>query len=323
MDLRSARILVAGGTGFIGANLVARLAAEGCRVRASRHERSAIPGLPPVDYVSADFTRVDDCRRAVDGMDVVFMCAANTSGAAAIAASPLAHVTPNVVMNAQLMEAAYHAGVKKLVFISSSVAYQPSDRPVREDEMFDGDPEAVYFGAGWMKRFGEVLCRLYGQKLDDRMSTIAVRPSNCYGPYDKFDFARSHVTAALIRRVVERQTPLVVWGTGNDVRDLIYIDDFINGLLRATTREEGFFAVNLASGVGVSVRQILDIILRIDGWNDPEIRFDSTKPTTGARRLVDITRARELLGFTAVTSLEDGLKRTIAWYREHRASWTR
>jgi GDP-L-fucose synthase len=324
VNLGGANVLVAGGTGFIGANLIAPLAAAGCRVRASVHERPPIPGLPCVEYVDADFTRTDDCRRAVAGMDVVFMCAANTSGAAVIAASPLTHVTPNVVMNAQMLEAAYHAGVQKFVFISSSAAYPPSgDRPVREEEMFEGDPEDVYFAAGWMKRYGEVLCRMYAGKLTPAMATLVVRPSNCYGPYDKFDAVRSHVTAALLRRVVERQSPLVVWGDGSDVRDLIYVEDFVDGLLRATARDDQFLALNIASGGGVSVRQILETILRVDGWTGADVRFDTTKPSTAARRLVDVTRAREMLGFSAGTSLEDGLRRTLAWYREHRGSWTK
>jgi GDP-L-fucose synthase len=322
--LDGANVLVAGGSGFIGANLITRLASLGCRIRASLHDRPAVPGVAATEYVSVDFTRMDDCRRAVDGMDVVFMCAANSSGAAAIASHPLSHVTPNVVMNAQLMDAAYHAGVKKVVFISSSIVYPPSgSRPVREEEAFTGDPPDVYFAAGWMKRAAEALCRTYAEKIPTPMAALVVRPSNCYGPYDKFDVSRSHVTAALVRRVVERQRPLVVWGTGNDIRDLIFIDDFIDGLLRAVARDDQFLAVNLASGEGVSVRQILDTILRVDGWADADVRFDGTKPTTLDARQIDVTLAREHLGFNASTSLEEGLRRTVGWYRQNRARWTK
>src|SRR5207253_3249468 len=133
-----------------GANLIKGLAQAGARIRATLHDRPAAPGLPSADYVQADLTRMDDCRMAVRDMDLVFMCAANTSGAAVMTTSPLSHVTPNVVMNAQIMDAAYQAGVKKFIFISSSAAYPPSgDRPVREDEMFAGDPYDVYFAVGW------------------------------------------------------------------------------------------------------------------------------------------------------------------------------
>jgi GDP-L-fucose synthase len=322
--LAGANVLVAGGSGFIGSNLLIRLGPLGCRIRATSHERRAVPELPEVEYVTADLTQMEDCRRAVEGIDIVFMCAANTSGAAVIRSSPLTHVTPNVIMNAQLMEAAYHAGVKKFVFISSCAAYPPTGGlPATEDDMFTGDPATVYFAAGWMKRYAEVLCRMYAEHLSPPMATLVVRPSNCYGPYDKFDPSRSHVTAALVRRVVERQRPLVVWGTGDDVRDLIYVDDFISGLLRAAECDDPFLAVNLASGHGVSVRKILETVLRIDGWTDAEVQFDASKPTTVASRPVDVTLARERFGFAATTPLEAGLARTVAWYRAHRESWTR
>ena len=131
---------------------------------------------------------------------------------------PLVHITPNVLINTLMLEAAHRARVARFCFISSGAAYPPTaDRPVREEEMFDGDPHDVYFAAGWMKRYAEILCRTYAEKIPQPMLTVVVRPSNVYGPYDKFDFAVSHVTAALIRRVVERQSPLEVWGTGEDI----------------------------------------------------------------------------------------------------------
>ena len=267
---------------------------------------------------------MDDCRRVVKGMDAVFLCAANTSGAAVMAETPLAHVTPNIVMNVQFLEAAYQAGVKKFVFISSSAAYPPTeDRPVREEEMFGSDPYEVYYSVGWMKRYTEILCKTYAQKIRKPMPVLVVRPSNIYGPYDKFDFKRSHVTTALIRRVVERHDPLEVWGTGNDTRDLIYIDDFLDGLLAAFERNEAYLAINVASGRGYTVRQILQTILEVDGYANADIRFDASKPSTIAIRLIDITLARKLLQFEPKVTLKEGLARTVKWYRENRDHWTK
>ncbi len=323
--LDGASVLVAGGSGFLGANLIKGLVRSGSRIRATLHDRPAIPELSGVaEYVHGDLTRMDDCRMAVAGMDVVFMCAANTSGAAVMTSSPLSHVTPNVVMNAQILEAAHAAGVKKFVFFSSSAAYPPSgERPVREGEMFTGDPYDVYFAVGWMKRYAEVLCRVYAEKIPNPMATLVVRPSNCYGPYDKFDFSRSHVTSALVRRVVERQSPLVVWGTGDDVRDIIYIDDFVEGVLLAVERPDQFLAVNIASGDAHSVRDILATMLRVDGWQNADVRFDRTKPSTIAARMIDVTLARTYLGFNPPTPLDVGIGRTIAWYRNNRDRWTK
>ena len=166
------------------------------------------PLIPGAEVLTLDLRRPQHCARAVKGMDYVFLCAAHTSGAAVIRTTPLVHITPNVLINTLMLEAAHRAKVAKFCFISSGAAYPPTaDRPVREAEMFDGDPHDVYFAAGWMKRYAEILCRTYAEKIAQPMPTVVVRPSNVYGPYDKFDFAVSHVTAALIRRVVERQNP--------------------------------------------------------------------------------------------------------------------
>jgi len=321
---KGAKILVAGGSGVIGVNLVRRLLTLGSRVRATLHNRPAVIQDDAIDYVQAGLTRMEDCRKVVEGMDYVFMCAANTSGAAVMTTTPLVHVTPNVVMNAQMLDAAYQAGVKKFVFISSSAAYPPSgDRPVREDEMFGADPYEIYYSVGWMKRYAEILCKIYSQKIKKAMPTLVIRPSNIYGPYDKFDFRTSHVTTALIRRVVERQNPLDVWGTGNDVRDLIHIDDFLDGMLLAFEKSGDYLAINIASGQGYSIKQILQTILEVDSYADAEVRFDPLKPTTIAIRLVDIRLAQEMLGFCPKIDLREGLGRTVAWYRGNREVWTK
>jgi GDP-L-fucose synthase len=253
----------------------------------------------------------------VKGVDYVFMCAANTAGAAVMANTPLVHVTPNVVMNAQILEAAYLANVKKFVFISSSAAYPPTgDRPVLEDEMFEGDPYVSYHLVGWMKRYSEILCDIYARKIRDPMPTVVIRPSNIYGPHDDFDFRTSHMTAALIRRVVERHRPLQVWGTGEDVKDLIYIDDFLDGTLLAVEKTTDYTAVNIASGQGYSVRQVLQTIMDVDGYTDADVRFDPSKPTMIPIRLIDTSLAADRLGFQATTSLNDGIRETIEWYKE-------
>jgi len=313
---KDARILVAGATGFIGVNLIRRLLALGSQVRATLHNRPAVVQDDAVEYVRADLTRMDDCRRVAEGVDYVFMCAANTSGAGVMATTPLVHVTPNVVMNAQMLEAAYFAKVKKFLFISSSAAYPPTgDRPVREEEMFRGDPYEIYYSVGWMKRYSEILCRIYAQKIKSPMPTVIVRPSNIYGPYAKFDFQTAHMQHALIRRVVERHNPIEVWGSGGDVRDLIYIDDFVDGMLMAFEKTEDFMAVNIAAGQGYSVKQVLQTILEVDSYLDAQVRFDPSKPTTIPIRLVDTNKAETMLGFKAKINLKEGIAKTIRWYR--------
>ncbi len=317
----SKTFLVAGGTGFLGSSLIRRLAAGGGRIRATHFSRDPVVTGTGIEHVRADLRKPEDCERAVAGMDYVFMCAANTSGAAVMRDNPLAHVTPNVVMNTQILDAAYRAGVSKFLFISSGAAYPPTgDRPVTEDEMFAADPFDVYYSVAWMKRYAEILCRIYAEKIKKPMATVVVRPSNVYGPGDKFDFATSHVTAALIRRVIERHNPLEVWGTGEDIRDLIYIDDFLDGLLLAFAKAEGHLAINICSGHGVSVKQILQTALDVDGYTNADVRFDPSKPSTIPVRLMSADMAERMLGFKAKTSLRDGIKKTIAWYKETSAA---
>ncbi len=320
MDFRGKRVLVAGAAGFIGTNLALKLARQGALLRLTIHGKPLQAAFPDAEVMHVDLRHPEDCARTVDGMDFVFLCAAHTSGAAVIRATPLVHVTPNVLINTLMLEAAYQAGVRKLCFISSGAAYPPTEaRPVTESEMFDGDPVDVYFPAGWMKRHAEVLCRTYSEKIARPMPTVVVRPSNVYGPYDKYDFAVSHVTAALLRRVVERHSPLEVWGTGRDVRDVIHVDDFIDGMLAAFAIELPYFAVNICAGKGHSVREILETLLEVDGYRDADIRFDPSRPSTIPVRLMDSSLAREKLGFEARLSLAEGLRRTVEWYRANKA----
>jgi Nucleoside-diphosphate-sugar epimerases len=321
---KAAKVLVTGASGLIGCNLINRLLADGAQVRATLFRTPPVLRHPNIEYLTVDLRRAEDSARAVQGMDYVFMCAANTSGAAAIAKSPLDHVTPNILMNTQMLQAAWEARVRKFCFISSSVAYPPSgDRPVREEDMFTGDPPDVYFPAGWMKRSAEVLCRTYAEKIRPPMPCVVIRPSNIYGPYDKFRPETSHVTAALIRRVALRENPMVIWGTGNDVRDLIYVDDFIDGMLSVFQQVDDFAAVNIASGEGVTVRDILELLLDITGQRDVAVSYDTSKPQMLPIRLIDAGLADRRFGFKAKTSLRDGLSLTLDWYRTHGADHPR
>jgi GDP-L-fucose synthase len=215
------------------------------------------------------------------------------------------------------LEAAYSAGIKKFVWMSSNAAYPPSgDRYVKEEEMFDGDPADIYYGVGWMKRYTEILCRLYSQKIKKPMPAIVVRPSNIYGPYDDFEPATSHVMAATLRKVIERQAPIRVWGTGDDIRDLIYIDDFIDGLVAAAAQLDTYDPVNLGYGQGYSIKEVLQMAIEIDGYQEAKITFDTTKPSMIAKRLIDISKAERVLGFKPKTSLKEGIKKTMDWYRK-------
>jgi GDP-L-fucose synthase len=314
MNLFGLNVLVTGGAGFIGSNLVSKLIDKGARVRTTLYRRQPIEKHPSAEYMLTDLERAEDCAHACQGMDVVVLAAANSSGSAVMAQTPLVHLTPNVIINARMLEAAYAAGVKKVLFISSNTVYPLTDFAVKESDATNEFYE-TYFIVGWMKRFSEIMCEMYSTRIKMPIQTIVLRPGNIYGPYDKFDWKKSKVIAALIRRVVERQNPIEVWGDGYDIKDFIYIDDFIQGLLMAIEKIDGFDTINIASAKPVTIREILEVILRVDGFNDARVQFDSTKPTMIPKRMIDTSKAIDMLGFHATTSLEDGLRQTIAWYR--------
>ena len=157
---------------------------------------------------------------------------------------------------------------------------------------------------------------MYSEKLKNPMATVVLRPSNIYGPYDDFEFETSHVMAALIRRVVERHDPIEVWGTGDDIRDWIYIGDFIDAMMLAVEKIESYNPINTGFGKGYSIKQALQIILEVDGYTDAKIEFNPSKPSMIPIRLIDTTKAETTLGFKAKIGLREGIRKTIEWYRK-------
>jgi GDP-L-fucose synthase len=310
----SSRITVAGATGFIGSNLVEALARRGSKVRALVHERRPASSIPDVEYVEADLRDPGNALDAMRDTDVFIMAAAKSSGAAVMANSPLAHLAPNLVMNANTAEAAVECGVKKYLFISSSTVYPPGSHAMNEAEV-SGEFFPAYQVVAGMKRYSEEMLLLHESHGSTGLKVINVRPSNLYGPGDKFNDKEAKVIPSLIRRAVMRENPFSVWGDGSDVKDFLFIDDFVDALLRLIDIDFDNSEVNIAFGKSVSLGEVIREILKAAGYEDANINFDPSKPSMIPVRRLDNSRARNHLGWNPKTSLEEGILRTTDWYR--------
>jgi nucleoside-diphosphate-sugar epimerase len=216
------------------------------------------------------------------------MAAANSSGAEIIEKTPLVHLTPNLIMNAHMLEAAHTNGIEKFCFISSNVVYPLRDFAVVEDDVTNEFFEKYYI-VGWMKRFTELMCEMYSQKITNPMTTIIVRPGNLYGPYDKFTLRNSKVIPALIRRAIEREAPFIVWGNGEDLKDFLYIDDFIDGILSSIEKLNEFEIINIASGKSISIKELVRLILFATNYAEADIAYNQEMPSTDYWFVVNYT----------------------------------
>ena len=317
---KNKRVLVAGASGFVGTHLTRNLVEAGAKVRGTIYRKPIQREEPEAEFMKADLTRPEDCAAVCKNIDYVFMAAANSSGAAVIDKTPLVHLTPNIVMNAYMLEGAYAAGVKKFCFISSNTVYPLTDFAVKEDdvnyEFFD-----KYFVVGWMKRFTELMCQMYSEKIKSPMQTLVVRPGNLYGPYDKYTWKESKVIAALIRRAVERHDPFTVWGDGLDIKDFLYIKDFVAGLTLAFEKIDGFDSINIASGTPVSIREVLAEILEASNYESAVLKYDSSQPTMIPKRSINTEKMNSLTGWMPQKTLKEGIKETVAWYKKSYADF--
>lgn len=310
MTLNGKKVLVTGASGLIGSNLIERLDSLGAKVYATIHNNH--PEFNPnVIFTNGDLTDQKFCNYATDNKDIVFHCAADSSGAATHEKNPLSMLKNNTIMNVNLLDAAYNRGVKKFVWFASTTGYPEGDYSIVEEDMFKGDPYHKYFAVGWMKRYTEKLCEIYATKVKDPMSCVVLRPTNIYGPGDKIDPKRSHVLAALVRKVVEKQNPIEVWGDGTDIRDVLYISDMIDATILATEKVEGFDQFNIGYGASYSVLELLNLIKHVAKYDAP------FKLIPGPRmipvRRVNIEKAEKVLGWKPKVNIKDGLLMTVDW----------
>ena len=309
----NSKILILGATGFVGRNLAERLYKEGYTNLRNHGFNRKLEGFG--ESVQGDLRDDRFVEEIMKGVDVVYHCAASTSNAVDTIYAPLLHVTPNVIINALTMEKAYKEGVKKFIFLSSSTIYPESgERAVCETDNIYESIYKTYFPVGWMKRYAEVLCKMYSEILINPMQTVIVRPANLYGPHDKYDLDKCHVTPASIIKIATRLDPIPVWGDGTEIRDLLYVEDFCEALQIIMEKEEHHEIYNVGSNSGYSVNEVIEYLKEIEGLESP-IDYVNNKAPMIPKRLIDSFKIFDKLGWSAKTSIKEGLEKSINWYK--------
>ncbi len=311
LDLGQKQILVTGGAGFLGRQVVAQLVAAG-----ADPAKIAVPRSR-----DCDLRQMDDCRRAVDGQQVVIHLAAHVGGIGLNREKPAELFYDNLMMGTQLIHAAWEAGVEKFTCVGTICAY-PKFTPVpfREEDLWNGYPEETNAPYGVAKK--ALLVQLQAYRDQYGFDGIYLLPVNLYGPEDNFDPRSSHVIPALIRKVHEAQQrgdrQIPVWGDGSPTREFLYSTDAARGIVMGTQFYRSSDAVNLGTGQEISIRNLIELICRLMDY-EGELVWETDKPNGQPRRCLDTQRAKAAFGFTAEVGFEAGLRQTIAWYREHAA----
>lgn len=314
------RVLVTGGNGFIGSHLVELLVAAGARVTSTAS--SPATEFRFLDAVRRDLrTVVGDLadpavsRRAVEGQDVVFNLAAKVGGIEYNMTRVGLVFRDNLRVFMPVLDAAQEAGTGLFVVTSSACVYpRECSIPTPEEEGFKDRPDPANEGYGWAKRMEEFLGEAYAREFG--MKIRVARPYNGYGPRDNFDPSSSHVIPALIHRVMSGEDPLVVWGDGSTTRSFFYATDFARGLMAVAEKSPRVEAINLGADEEISIGDLARLVVRLSG-RSLKLVFDASKPAGQPRRKCDTRLAEKLLGFRASVPLEEGVGRTIEWYRQN------
>jgi len=302
-------VLITGGTGLIGRQVAKILCDAGARVRIVSLDRVTVDER--AEHVLGDLTDFSLCRELTRDTDFVFHMAGIKGSVEVTKSRPASFFVPLLMFNTNVLEACRINGVQKVVYTSSIGAYSSAE-VFRETENLDGPPMDMF--PGWAKRMAEMQIQAY--RVQYGLDNFAVvRPCNVYGPGDNFDPENAMVIPTLMHRIRNGENPVVVWGDGSAVRDFAFSRDVAEGVILALHHGTGGGFVNLGSGTGVTVRELVETL---HGFLDFTYEFDATRPSGFPKRVMDISLARDLIGYNPSTPLRQGLKETWEWFTENR-----
>ncbi|ALB43307.1 NAD-dependent dehydratase [Anabaena sp. WA102] len=308
LELENKRILVTGGAGFLGRQVIDQL----CRHGANREK------ITVTRSHDCDLRVWENCQRAADQQDIIIHLAAHVGGIGLNREKPGELFYDNLMMGTQLIHAAYQQGIEKFVCVGTICAY-PKFTPVpfKEDDIWNGYPEETNAPYGVAKK--ALLVQLQSYRQQYGFNGIYLLPVNLYGPEDNFNPSSSHVIPALIRKVEEAQTrgekQLPVWGDGSPTREFLYSTDAARGIVMGTQFYNDAEPVNLGTGYEISIKDLITLICELMEY-DGEIVWETDKPNGQPRRCLDTERAKQAFGFTAEVEFREGLKNTIDWWRK-------
>lgn len=305
------RVLVTGGSGFVGRNLVPRLERTGCElIVPTRRE--------------CDLLEQDQVRRllAATRPDVVFHLAGLVGGILVNRQRPADYAQQNLLMGTLLLHESWRAGVRKYVTLIGGCSYPArAPSPIAETELWNGYPQPESAPYALAKRMSVVLAQAYRQQ--HGFDAIVLVPGNLYGPHDNFDLEAGHVIPSLIRKFWEARqedrAEVMAWGSGRPVRDFVYVEDACEAIALAAEGYDGAEIINISSGAPVTIRELVTTVAELAGYRG-RIVWDASKPDGQMQKGFDVTRMKTWLGFECRTSLREGLAKTLAWFEAHRAT---
>lgn len=318
-------VLVTGGTGMTGAEVIQQLLAADPTVRVRATWNRVAPDFRDarLQWLQADLTSRDGCRAAAAGVDAAILAAAVTGGARALTERPATQVTDNLVIDACMLEALAFAGAARCVFFSTASLYQPLDGQICEAQLDRNEPpHPAHRGIGFVKRASEQLCQFWHEHAQIAFGIL--RAANIYGPRAAFDPSRSNFIPALIRKACDRLDPFEVWGSPDVVRDVIFVSDAAVAAVRLLAVPDlGFETHNLGTGVPCSVGDVLRAALAAACHTPSSVVYSEKGPATVRGRILDSRQLENRLNWQPGITLEKGVLQTCRWWQENKDSWTR